>query len=67
MSYVYVIYNICSKSLIKVVHFCHIDEVFVLLLQGDNVRGRALEDMMDGVLQVKKEDILKMVGPFLKH
>lgn len=44
------------------VHFCHIDEVFVFLLQDDNIRERALDDMMDGVLEVKKEDILKMVG-----
>lgn len=34
----------------------------VFLLQGDEVRDRALDDMMDGVLEVKKEDILKMVG-----
>ncbi|XP_045926905.1 cilia- and flagella-associated protein 43 isoform X2 [Micropterus dolomieu] len=34
-----------------------------LAAKGDNVRGRALEDMMDGVLQVKKEDILKMEIP----
>ncbi|XP_028458704.1 cilia- and flagella-associated protein 43 isoform X2 [Perca flavescens] len=31
--------------------------------KGDNVRDRALDDMMDGVLEVKKEDILKMEIP----
>lgn len=35
---------------------------FVFVLQGYNVRDTALDDMMDGVLEVKKEDILKMVG-----
>lgn len=34
----------------------------MFLLQDDNIRERALDDMMDGVLEVKKEDILKMVG-----
>ncbi|XP_046727641.1 cilia- and flagella-associated protein 43 [Silurus meridionalis] len=27
--------------------------------KGDNIRGRALDDMMGGVLEVKKEDILR--------
>ncbi|XP_029377676.1 cilia- and flagella-associated protein 43 [Echeneis naucrates] len=31
--------------------------------KGDNCRERALDDMMDGVLEVKKEDILKMEIP----
>ncbi|KAA8583707.1 hypothetical protein FQN60_014915 [Etheostoma spectabile] len=31
--------------------------------KGDNVRDRALDDMMDGVLEVKKEDILRMEIP----
>lgn len=35
--------------------------VFVLLLQDDS-RERALDDMMKGVLEVKKVDILKMVN-----
>ncbi|KAI3363278.1 hypothetical protein L3Q82_011908 [Scortum barcoo] len=34
-----------------------------LAAKGDNVRERALDDMMDGVLEVKKEDILKMEIP----
>lgn len=56
---------------------CHGDilyttsQVFVCLLQGDNSRERALDDMMDGVLEVKKIDILKMVSRnikvFVKH
>jgi len=29
--------------------------------KGDNKRERALQDMMGGVLEVKKEDILKQV------
>ncbi|TNN81818.1 Cilia- and flagella-associated protein 43 [Liparis tanakae] len=32
-----------------------------LAAKGNNVRDRALDDMMDGVLEVKKENILKMV------
>ncbi|XP_059955887.1 cilia- and flagella-associated protein 43 isoform X1 [Mesoplodon densirostris] len=35
----------------------------VLLSQGPNTRRRALMDMMGGVLEVKKEDILRMVIP----
>lgn len=36
--------------------------VFVFfLLQGNNIIDRALVDMMAGVLEVKKEDILKKV------
>lgn len=31
-------------------------------LQGDTVRDRALDDMMNGVIEVKKDGILKMVG-----
>ncbi|XP_063047759.1 cilia- and flagella-associated protein 43 isoform X2 [Engraulis encrasicolus] len=31
-----------------------------LKAKGDNIRERALDDMMGGVLEVKKEDILKM-------
>lgn len=31
------------------------------LLQEDNAKQRALNDMMGGVLEVKKEDILRMV------
>ncbi|XP_023061978.2 cilia- and flagella-associated protein 43 [Piliocolobus tephrosceles] len=34
-----------------------------LLIQGVNTRLRALMDMMGGVLEVKKEDILRMVIP----
>ncbi|XP_073858759.1 cilia- and flagella-associated protein 43 isoform X14 [Macaca fascicularis] len=34
-----------------------------LLIQGANTRLRALMDMMGGVLEVKKEDILRMVIP----
>ncbi|XP_041802985.1 cilia- and flagella-associated protein 43 [Chelmon rostratus] len=34
-----------------------------LAAKGDNLRDRALDDMMDGVLEVKKEDILKMEIP----
>ncbi|XP_049456039.1 cilia- and flagella-associated protein 43 isoform X1 [Epinephelus fuscoguttatus] len=34
-----------------------------LAAEGDEVRDRALDDMMDGVLEVKKEDILKMEIP----
>ncbi|XP_041600884.1 cilia- and flagella-associated protein 43 [Vulpes lagopus] len=34
-----------------------------LLTQGPDTRHRALMDMMGGVLEVKKEDILKMVIP----
>lgn len=40
--------------------------VLIFLLQGDNVRDRALGGMMDGVLEVKKEDLLKMVGQNIK-
>uniref|UniRef100_A0A5F8GBA0 Cilia- and flagella-associated protein 43 n=1 Tax=Monodelphis domestica TaxID=13616 RepID=A0A5F8GBA0_MONDO len=35
----------------------------LLLFQADDARQRALMDMMGGVLQVKKEDILKMEIP----
>ncbi|XP_044516108.1 cilia- and flagella-associated protein 43-like [Gracilinanus agilis] len=35
----------------------------LLLLQADDARQRALMDMMGGVLQVRKEDILKMEIP----
>ncbi|XP_030012526.1 cilia- and flagella-associated protein 43 [Sphaeramia orbicularis] len=31
--------------------------------KGDNSREKALDDMMDGVLEVKKEDVLKMEIP----
>ncbi|XP_029304967.1 cilia- and flagella-associated protein 43 isoform X2 [Cottoperca gobio] len=34
-----------------------------LAAKGDNVRDRALDDMMEGVLEVKKQDILKMEIP----
>ncbi|XP_036592448.1 cilia- and flagella-associated protein 43-like [Trichosurus vulpecula] len=34
-----------------------------LLAERDNFRRRALMDMMNGVLEVKKEDILRMVVP----
>lgn len=34
----------------------------MFLFQGDNIRERALDDMMAGLLGVKKQDILKMVG-----
>ncbi|XP_078007743.1 cilia- and flagella-associated protein 43-like [Phascolarctos cinereus] len=34
-----------------------------LLAEKDDLRRRALMDMMNGVLEVKKEDILKMVVP----
>ncbi|XP_070772213.1 cilia- and flagella-associated protein 43 [Enoplosus armatus] len=34
-----------------------------LAAKGNNVRETALDDMMDGVLEVKKEDILKMEIP----
>lgn len=38
--------------------------VYVCLFQGDNSIGQALDDMMDGVLEGKKVDILKMVWIF---
>ncbi|MCI4376303.1 hypothetical protein PGIGA_G00187010 [Pangasianodon gigas] len=34
-----------------------------LAAKGDNIRERALDDMMGGVLEVKKEDILSMEVP----
>uniref|UniRef100_UPI0037E722FD cilia- and flagella-associated protein 43 n=1 Tax=Semicossyphus pulcher TaxID=241346 RepID=UPI0037E722FD len=34
-----------------------------LAAKGDNLRDRALDDMMDGALEVKKENILKMEIP----
>lgn len=34
---------------------------FVVQFQGDDSRENALDDMMDGVLEVQKLDILKMV------
>uniref|UniRef100_A0A8C2Z7E0 Uncharacterized protein n=1 Tax=Cyclopterus lumpus TaxID=8103 RepID=A0A8C2Z7E0_CYCLU len=34
-----------------------------LAAKGNNVKDRALDDMMDGVLEVKKEDILNMEIP----
>ncbi|XP_059215696.1 cilia- and flagella-associated protein 43 isoform X2 [Centropristis striata] len=34
-----------------------------LAAKGDNIRDRALDDLMDGELEVKKEDILKMEIP----
>ncbi|XP_053318960.1 cilia- and flagella-associated protein 43 [Spea bombifrons] len=34
-----------------------------LAAQGDNAKERALNDMMGGVLEVKKEDILRMAVP----
>ncbi|KAG7463025.1 hypothetical protein MATL_G00190910 [Megalops atlanticus] len=34
-----------------------------LAAKGDNIRERALDDMMGGVLEMKKEDILKMEVP----
>lgn len=37
-------------------------EVLVFVLQGDNLRVRALDNMMGGSLVGKKEDVLKMVG-----
>lgn len=37
-------------------------EVFVSVLQGDNLRTRALDNMMGGALEGKKEDVLQMVG-----
>lgn len=37
-------------------------EVFVSLCQRANFRDRALDHMMLGALEVKKEDILKVVG-----
>ena len=33
--------------------------------RGDNARERALNDMMGGVLEIKKEDELKKVGGYL--
>lgn len=33
--------------------------------QGDNARERGLDMMMGGVLEIKKEDELKKVSPFL--
>ena len=30
--------------------------------KGDNWRGRGLDQMMDGVLEIKREDELKKVG-----
>lgn len=37
-------------------------EAFVSVLQGDNLRTRALDNMMGGALEGKKEDVLQMVG-----
>lgn len=37
------------------------EEARIEAARGDNKRERALVDMMDGVLEVKKEDILKQV------
>lgn len=34
----------------------------VFVLQGDNLRTRALDNMMGGALEGKKEDVLHMVG-----
>lgn len=39
-----------------------INEVFISLCQRDNLKDRALDHMMLGALEVKKEDILKVVG-----
>lgn len=47
-------------SMVRIAQFCHVNG-FVVQLQADDSRERALDDMMDGVLEVKKEDILKMV------
>lgn len=41
---------------------CHINEVFISLYQRDNLKDRALDHMMLGALEVKKENILKVVG-----
>lgn len=46
--------------------FIHHKSAFCLSLQDDDSRERALDDMMDGVLEVKKDDILKMVGQNIK-
>lgn len=37
-------------------------EVFVSVLQGDNLRTKALDNMMGGALEGRKEDVLHMVG-----
>ena len=44
----------CSK-----LHENKNSKVINLLLGGDNWRNRGLKQMMDGVLEVKKEDALK--------
>ncbi|XP_037639094.1 cilia- and flagella-associated protein 43 isoform X1 [Sebastes umbrosus] len=41
----------------------NVEEQKRLAAKGDNVRDRALGGMMDGVLEVKKEDLLKMEIP----
>ena len=41
--------------------FFHIDTYLSRLLQADDCRDRAIDNMMDGALEVKKEDILRMV------
>ena len=38
------------------------EEERLLKEKGDNVRERALDQMMGGVLEIKKEDELKKVG-----
>lgn len=50
-------------SMVRTAQFCHVNGFCcsIVQLQADDSRERALDDMMDGVLEVKKEDILKMV------
>ncbi|XP_033885994.1 cilia- and flagella-associated protein 43 isoform X1 [Acipenser ruthenus] len=47
----------------KAEELAKIEEQRRLAAKGDNARERALDDMMGGVLEVKKEDILKMEIP----
>lgn len=43
--------------------FLHCYVLLCSRFQEDNARERGLMDMMNGVLEIKKEDILKMVSP----
>ena len=42
-----------------------VEEARVLAEKGNNKRERALMDMMSGVLQVRREDLLKIVSEHL--
>ncbi|OCT88656.1 hypothetical protein XELAEV_18017286mg [Xenopus laevis] len=47
----------------KAEHLAKVEEAKRLAAQEDNAKQRALDDMMGGVLEVKKEDILRMEVP----